>query len=154
MAYCGCELVAWTACRAFGVVAGPASLPAIECRAVDDARARVDAVNLTLVVVWVHAADYSGDAFFSADGAGTSVVGRRSRGTGQPGRYGFTTAHGRSAEWGAGAREGFSDLRFTDANRVPFPFARDARQVRSHHGRDRRPADRVAQSRRHVGAWT
>ena len=31
--------------------------------------------------------------------------------------------HARSAEWGAGIREGFSDLRFADANRVPFPFA-------------------------------
>jgi hypothetical protein len=34
----------------------------------------------------------------------------------------------RSAAWGRQLREGFSDLRFTDANRVPFPFARLMRE--------------------------
>jgi glutamate-1-semialdehyde 2,1-aminomutase len=33
-----------------------------------------------------------------------------------------------SRAWGAAIREGFSDLRFTDANRVPFPFARVMRE--------------------------
>src|SRR5262249_56871332 len=34
----------------------------------------------------------------------------------------------KSSAWGDDLRQRFSDLRFTDANRVPFPFARLARE--------------------------
>lgn len=38
------------------------------------------------------------------------------------------TRYAKSVAWGDEIREAFSDLRFTDANRVPFPFARQMRQ--------------------------
>ncbi len=75
---------------------------------------------------WVNAIDYTGDAFFSADGADTRIVRRRSEALARLAAS-FQAAHAKSAEWGASVREGFSDIRFADANRVPFPFARTMR---------------------------
>jgi glutamate-1-semialdehyde 2,1-aminomutase len=75
---------------------------------------------------WVHATDYTGDAFFSADGADAPVVQRRSAALERLAES-FRMAHAQSAAWGASVREGFSDIRFADANRVPFPFARTMR---------------------------
>jgi glutamate-1-semialdehyde 2,1-aminomutase len=69
---------------------------------------------------WVNAFDYSGDAFFSADGAEAHVVRRRSDALVRL-AVSLRTSHAQSAAWGARVREGFSDIRFADANRVPFP---------------------------------
>lgn len=77
---------------------------------------------------WVSVHHYTGDDFFAADGASAPVVSRRTRALDRlaaslNGRF------ARSAEWGNEIREGFSDLRFADANRVPFPFARRMRET-------------------------
>jgi glutamate-1-semialdehyde 2,1-aminomutase len=76
---------------------------------------------------WVRTRDYTGDRFFAADGAGPGLVATRKAGLDQ---LAATCRAGRrqSLAWSAGVREGFSDLRFTDANRVPFPFARMMRE--------------------------
>jgi glutamate-1-semialdehyde 2,1-aminomutase len=64
----------------------------------------------------------SDEEFFTADGAGGMLVARR--------RAGLDRLSARlagqspvSAAWGREQREQFSDLRFTDASRVPFGFA-------------------------------
>jgi glutamate-1-semialdehyde 2,1-aminomutase len=90
------------------------------------ARAWVPSVSRALSA-WVKAADYSGDAFFSADGADARAVRRRSEALDRLSAS-FRTAHAKSADWGRNVREGFSDIRFADANRVPFPFARTMRE--------------------------
>jgi glutamate-1-semialdehyde 2,1-aminomutase len=71
---------------------------------------------------WVSAHHYSGDAFFAADGADAALVTRRQRALDRLADS-LRARFSRSAAWGDGIREGFSDLRFADANRVPFPFA-------------------------------
>jgi glutamate-1-semialdehyde 2,1-aminomutase len=76
---------------------------------------------------WVNAADYTGDAFFGADGADAHIVRRRSDALERLAAS-YRMAHAQSAAWGARVREGFSDIRFADANRVPFPFARTMRE--------------------------
>jgi glutamate-1-semialdehyde 2,1-aminomutase len=76
---------------------------------------------------WVNAVDYTGDAFFNADGADARVV-RRRRQALERLAAAFGTAHAQATAWGASVREGFSDIRFADANRVPFPFARTMRE--------------------------
>jgi glutamate-1-semialdehyde 2,1-aminomutase len=76
---------------------------------------------------WVNATDYLGDAFFAADGAGAVVIARRSAALDRLAST-FRTVHAKSADWGASIRDGFSDIRFADANRVPFPFARTMRE--------------------------
>ena len=40
----------------------------------------------------------------------------------------FQTKYAKSVDWGNDIRDSFSDLRFTDANRVPFPFMRVIRE--------------------------
>src|SRR5262249_29707297 len=71
---------------------------------------------------WVRARHYTEDAFYSADGAGEPWIGRR--------RDGLARLAGQlrdeypvSRGWAESIRDGFSDLRFTDANRVPLAFA-------------------------------
>jgi len=71
---------------------------------------------------WVTAHHYTGDAFFTADGADAPLVARRMRALDRLSDS-LGTRFQRSAAWGDGIRDGFSDLRFADANRVPFPFA-------------------------------
>jgi glutamate-1-semialdehyde 2,1-aminomutase len=71
---------------------------------------------------WISAHYYTDDGFFDADGADAVTVERRKRALGYL-SMALGARHGRSAEWGEAIREGFSDLRFADANRVPFPFA-------------------------------
>jgi glutamate-1-semialdehyde 2,1-aminomutase len=66
---------------------------------------------------------YSDAQFFQADGAGEPLVTRRREGIERLAAF-FRAQYPESAAWGARLRESFSDLRFTDANRVPFPFAR------------------------------
>src|SRR5262245_17070070 len=76
---------------------------------------------------WVMARSYSDDEFFRADGAGEPWIGRRRAAIERLSAL-FRARHPQSLAWGAAIREHFSDLRFTDANRVPFPFARVVRQ--------------------------
>ena len=73
-------------------------------------------------VVWVTAHHYTQDSFFDADGADAASVDRRKSALDRLSST-LGARHAQSADWGDGIREGFSDLRFTDANRVPFPFA-------------------------------
>ncbi len=71
---------------------------------------------------WVSAHHYSGEAFFTADDAPADLVRRRMRALDRL-SVSLGARFRRCTEWGDGIREGFSDLRFADANRVPFPFA-------------------------------
>ena len=70
---------------------------------------------------------YTADRFFDADGAGAALIERRRQGLERlsgalRGQYAASDA------WSEALRESFSDLRFTDANRVPFPFAQFMRE--------------------------
>jgi len=90
------------------------------------ARSWVSAVS-RILSEWVNATHYSGDAFFSADGADARTVRRRSAALAHLAAS-FASAHAKSTDWGRSVRDGFSDIRFADANRVPFPFARTMRE--------------------------
>jgi len=72
---------------------------------------------------WVRTHHYSDVEFFRADGAGGPLAERRRQGLERLAAF-FRAQYPESAAWGERLRESFSDLRFTDANRVPFPFAR------------------------------
>jgi len=72
---------------------------------------------------WVRTHHYSDAQFFQADGAGELLVSRRREGIERLGAF-LRAQYPESTAWGERLRESFSDLRFTDANRVPFPFAR------------------------------
>jgi glutamate-1-semialdehyde 2,1-aminomutase len=76
---------------------------------------------------WVKTNDYVGQEFFRADGAEEPIVTRRQRALDRLADF-FQDEHPRSVAWGNEIREGLSDLRFTDAGRVPFPFARVMRE--------------------------
>src|SRR5688572_12129265 len=76
---------------------------------------------------WVKPRSYSEAEFFRADGAGEPWARRRHEGLDRLAGI-LQARHPRSRAWGAAVREGFSDLRFTDANRVPFPFQRLMRE--------------------------
>lgn len=76
---------------------------------------------------WVTTRDYAPDEFFRADGAPEAVVEKRKQALDRLAAF-FGTRYAQSAAWGTKVREGFSDLRFADANRVPFPFARMMRE--------------------------
>jgi glutamate-1-semialdehyde 2,1-aminomutase len=70
---------------------------------------------------------YAGDRFFDADGAGEALIARRRQGLEQLSGA-LRTRYASSDAWSETLRESFSDLRFTDANRVPFPFAQVMRE--------------------------
>ena len=76
---------------------------------------------------WVKARSYSDEDFFRADGAPAPWVERRRHGIARLAGF-FRTHYPQSTAWGDAIRDGFSDLRFTDATRVPFPFARFMRE--------------------------
>ena len=76
---------------------------------------------------WVKTNDYAGVDFFRADGADDATVITRQRALDRLAAY-FQEHHARSLAWGNAIRDGLSDLRFTDAGRVPFPFARVMRE--------------------------
>ena len=76
---------------------------------------------------WVRTRDYSEDEFLTADGAGSLWIDRRRQAVRElAGR--LQARYSRSVAWGNDVRESFSDLRFTDVSRVPFPFARVVRE--------------------------
>lgn len=76
---------------------------------------------------WVKTNDYAGQDFFRADGADEPTVTRRERALDRLAAF-FQDEHPQSVSWGNVIRDGLSDLRFTDAGRVPFPFARVMRE--------------------------
>jgi glutamate-1-semialdehyde 2,1-aminomutase len=76
---------------------------------------------------WMKARSYSDEDFFRADGAGEPWIERRKNAIDRLSAF-FRAQHSRSIAWGDAIRESFSDLRFTDANRVPFPFMRFMRE--------------------------
>jgi glutamate-1-semialdehyde 2,1-aminomutase len=72
---------------------------------------------------WVKSYDYADEEFLQADGAGEPWLELRHKALDRLAMF-FQTHYARSMAWGNAIRESFSDLRFTDANRVPFPFRR------------------------------
>ncbi|MGH7375763.1 MAG: aminotransferase class III-fold pyridoxal phosphate-dependent enzyme [Candidatus Rokuibacteriota bacterium] len=76
---------------------------------------------------WVRPQSYSDQDFFRADGAGESWAARRRLGLERLSAF-LGAQYPRSRAWAAEVGPAFSDLRFTDANRVPFPFARVMRE--------------------------
>jgi glutamate-1-semialdehyde 2,1-aminomutase len=80
-----------------------------------------------LLAPWLRARDYADDRFFAADGADADLVAARKAGLARLADR-CRTGRRQSLAWSAEVREGFSDLRFTDANRVPFPFVRGMRE--------------------------
>ena len=72
---------------------------------------------------WLKATSYSPEEFFRADGAGDRWPGVRRQAIDRLAGL-FRARFAKSIEWGNSVRDSFSDLRFTDANRVPFPFMR------------------------------
>lgn len=76
---------------------------------------------------WVKSRDYSEEEFFRADGADEGWVARRRKALNQLASY-FRTYCSNTTAWGNAIRENFSDLRFTDTGRVPFPFMRVMRE--------------------------
>ncbi len=77
--------------------------------------------------LWVKTNDYTGLDFYRADGADEPTVMRRRHALNRLVSF-FNTHQAESIAWGNAIREGLSDLRFTDAGRVPFPFARYMRE--------------------------
>ncbi len=76
---------------------------------------------------WVKSRDYTEEEFLRADGAGERWVKRRKQALNHLATF-LQAQNARSIAWANGVRESFSDLRFTDANRVPFPFVRVMRE--------------------------
>ena len=76
---------------------------------------------------WVKSHDYSDQEFLQADGAGERWISLRKQAIERLAGY-FQAQCPKSIAWGNEIRESFSDLRFTDANRVPFPFMRLMRE--------------------------
>jgi len=72
---------------------------------------------------WVKSRDYTEEEFLCADGAGEPWVKRRKQALDRLAIF-LRGQNQRSITWANAIRESFSDLRFTDANRVPFPFMR------------------------------
>jgi glutamate-1-semialdehyde 2,1-aminomutase len=76
---------------------------------------------------WMKARDYTEEEFLRADGAGEIWVELRKKALDCL----AALLHGQQTQsiaWSNEIRESFSDLRFTDANRVPFPFVRVMRE--------------------------
>jgi glutamate-1-semialdehyde 2,1-aminomutase len=76
---------------------------------------------------WVKTLDYSQDDVWGADGASEQWVRRRKEAIDRLSGF-FRAQCANSIAWGNSVRDSFSDLRFTDANRVPFPFMRTMRE--------------------------
>ncbi len=76
---------------------------------------------------WVKSSDYSPDEFLAADGAAAPWIEMRRQALERLSAL-LQARYAKSIAWGNKLRESFSDLRFTDANRVPFPFVRLMRE--------------------------
>src|SRR5262245_46851478 len=76
---------------------------------------------------WVKARHYSDEAFYQADGAGEPWLRRRREGLERLARH-LREQYPASIAWAESIRDSFSDLRFTDATRVPLAFARVMRE--------------------------
>jgi glutamate-1-semialdehyde 2,1-aminomutase len=76
---------------------------------------------------WVKARAYSDEEFFRADGAEGPWIELRQKAIERLAAL-FQAQYAKSIAWGNEIRDSFSDLRFTDANRVPFPFVRLMRE--------------------------
>jgi glutamate-1-semialdehyde 2,1-aminomutase len=76
---------------------------------------------------WVRTRSYTEADFFQADGAPPTWIERRRCGIARLAAR-FRSEYPRSIAWGDAVRGGLSDLRFTDATRVPYPFARFMRE--------------------------
>src|SRR5262245_13162120 len=76
---------------------------------------------------WVKSRDYTEEEFLRADGAGEPWVKRRHQALDRLAIF-LRGQSQQSITWANTIRESFSDLRFTDANRVPFPFMRIMRE--------------------------
>jgi glutamate-1-semialdehyde 2,1-aminomutase len=72
---------------------------------------------------WVKSQHYSDKEFLQADGAGEPWIALRQKAIDRLAMF-FQAQYAQSIAWGNDIRDSFSDLRFTDANRVPFPFMR------------------------------
>src|SRR5213592_1767352 len=96
---------------------------------------------------WVKPRSYSEEEFFRADGAAEPWVERRQQGLARLASF-LRARYPRCADWGDALRTSFSDLRFTDANRVPFPFARFMRDHFNQCGGDGVRRASLARSRR------
>jgi len=72
---------------------------------------------------WVKSSSYSEEEFLHADGAGDQWVKLRGQALDRLATL-LRSQATKSIAWANELRESFSDLRFTDANRVPFPFMR------------------------------
>src|SRR5262249_50630111 len=92
------------------------------------ALATLPAMALTPLVArqlasWVKPRHYADDELFRADDAPPTCIERRRMGLGRLASR-LRAQHAQSAAWGDAIRTSFSDLRFTDVSRVPFPFVR------------------------------
>ena len=76
---------------------------------------------------WVKSRDYTEEEFLRADGAAPRWVEVRKTALDHLATF-LQNEHNQSIAWANAVRESFSDLRFTDANRVPFPFVRVMRE--------------------------
>ena len=76
---------------------------------------------------WVKSSDYSETQFLRADGAGDTWADLRGKALNRLADL-LNGQQAQSIAWANSIRESFSDLRFTDANRVPFPFVRVMRE--------------------------
>jgi glutamate-1-semialdehyde 2,1-aminomutase len=76
---------------------------------------------------WVKSRAYSDEEFFQADGAGAPWIELRQKALARLAAF-FQAQYANSLAWGNEIRDSFSDLRFADANRVPFPFVRLMRE--------------------------
>jgi len=76
---------------------------------------------------WIKARSYSEDKFLRADGAGDPWIEQRRKALDGLAEV-IRTKDTKSIAWATELRESLSDLRFTDANRVPFPFSRVMRE--------------------------
>ena len=76
-----------------------------------------------MLSAWVKTNSYGADTFFKADGADDDTAAQRQRALDRLAEY-FQKRYPKSGVWSHEIRGGLSDLRFTDAGRVPFPFAR------------------------------
>jgi glutamate-1-semialdehyde 2,1-aminomutase len=76
---------------------------------------------------WVKARDYTEEEFLRADGAAEHWAVMRRKALDRLASF-IQAQNARLIAWANSVGESFSDLRFTDANRVPFPFARVMRE--------------------------